>query len=157
MSRASLITAGALAALLAGCGTIGGPKTEVKVYSPATEVTVDAGWPRVDWSLSVGVQAANAMLDSPRIVVRPSANVVQTYKGARWADNAPDLLQTALVQAFEDSGRMPSVMRAGGGSTPRDWQAASSEMSASDRVLFMFASSAPDRPRGGCNHVLRQR
>ena len=115
MSRASLITAGALAALLAGCGSIGGPKTEVKVYSPATAVTVDAAWPKVDWSLSVGVQAANAMLDSPRIVVRPSANVVQTYKGARWADTAPELVQLALVEAFEDSGKIQAVSRWGGG------------------------------------------
>lgn len=121
MSRASLITIGALAALLAGCGSIGGPKTEVKVYSPATAVTVDPSWPQADWSLSVGVQAANAMLDSPRIAVRPSANVVQTYKGARWADNAPDLLQTAVVEAFEDSGRMPSVMRFGGGTLRGDY------------------------------------
>ena len=104
MSRASLTTAAALAVLLAGCGSIGGPKTEVRVYSPATAVTADPAWPQADWSLSVGVQAANAMLDSPRIAVRPSPNVVQTYKGARWADNAPDLLQTAVVEAFEDSG-----------------------------------------------------
>ena len=121
MSRASLITLGALAALLAGCGSIGGPRTEVTVYSPATAVTVDPSWPKVDWSLSVGVQAANAMLDSPRIAVRPTANELQTYKGARWADNAPELLQTALVEAFEDSGRVPSVMRVGGGSSRGDY------------------------------------
>lgn len=121
MSRASLITIGALAALLAGCGSIGGPRTEVTVYSPATAVTVDPSWPKVDWSLSVGVQAANAMLDSPRIAVRPTANELQTYKGARWADNAPELLQTALVEAFEDSGRVPSVMRVGGGSSRGDY------------------------------------
>lgn len=121
MSRVSLITAGVLATLLAGCGSIVGPKTEVKVYSPATAVTVDPSWPKADWSLSVGVQAASAMLDSPRIVVRPSANVVQTYKGARWADNAPDLLQTAVVEAFEDSGRVASVMRVGGGDARGDY------------------------------------
>jgi cholesterol transport system auxiliary component len=115
MSRASLITAGVAALLLGGCTAIGGPRTEVRVYSPATAVVADPSWPKADWSLSVGVQAANAMLDSPRIVVRPSANVVQTYRGARWADNAPDLLQTALVQAFEDSGRIDSVMRLGSG------------------------------------------
>lgn len=121
MSRASLITAGLATLLLGACAAIGGPKTEVKVYSPATAVTVDPSWPQADWSLSVGVQAANAMLDSPRIVVRPGANVVQTYKGARWADNAPDLLQTALVEAFEDSGRIPSVMRFGGGTQRGDY------------------------------------
>lgn len=117
MSRASLITAGLAALLLGGCASIAGPRTEVKVYSPATAVTVDPAWPRVDWSLSVGVQAANAMIDSTRIMVRPSPNVVQTYKGARWADNAPDLLKTALLEALEDSGRFPSVMRLGGGNT----------------------------------------
>lgn len=121
MSRASLFTAGVLAVLLAGCGSIGGPKTEVTIYSPTTAVTVDDAWPKVDWSVSVGVQSANAMLDSPRIAVRPTANEMQTYKGARWADNAPDLLQTALVEAFEDSGRIPSVMRVGGGSTRGDF------------------------------------
>ena len=121
MSRASLIAAGAVALLLAGCTSIGGPKTEVKVFSPATAVTVDPSWPQVDWTLSVGVSTGNAMLDSPRIVVRPSANVVQTYKGARWADNAPDLLQTALVEAFEDSGRIGSVTRFGGGSSRGDY------------------------------------
>lgn len=115
MSRASLFTAAALAGLLAGCGSLGGPKTEVTVYSPVSAVTVDPSWPQAKWSLSVGVQAANAMLDSPRILVRPSASVVQTYKGARWSDNAPDLLQTALVEAFEDSGRFASVTRLGGG------------------------------------------
>lgn len=121
MSRASLIAAGALAALLAGCGSIGGPKTDLKIYAPATAVTVDPSWPKADWSLSVGVQAANVMIDSTRIVVRPSANVVQTYKGARWADNAPDLLQTAVVEAFEDSGRVGSVMRFGGGTLRGDY------------------------------------
>lgn len=121
MSRASLTTAAALAVLLAGCGSIVGPKTEVRVYSPATAVTVDPAWPQADWSLSVGVQAANAMLDSPRIAVRPSPNVVQTYRGARWADNAPDLLQTSVVEAFEDSGRITSVMRVGSGSTRGDF------------------------------------
>ena len=121
MSRASLFTAGALATLLAGCGSIGGPKTDVKIYSPATSVTVDPAWPAVDWSLMVGVQAASATLDSPRIAVRPTANELQTYKGARWADNAPDLLQTALVEAFEDSGRIGSVMRVGGGGTRGDF------------------------------------
>lgn len=115
MTRASLFTAAALAGLLAGCGSLGGPKTEVTVYSPVTAVTVDPSWPQAKGSLSIGVQAANTMVDSSRIVVRPSASVVQTYRGARWADNAPDLLQTALVEAFEDSGRFASVTRLGGG------------------------------------------
>lgn len=101
--------------LLAGCAAIGGPKTEVKVYAPASSVTVDPAWPAVAWQLSVGTSAANQMLDSSRIAVRPTADRFQVYKGAAWADEAPELLQTALVEGFEDSGKLVSVGRFGGG------------------------------------------
>lgn len=101
--------------LLAGCAAIGGPKTEVKVYAPASSVTVDPAWPAVGWQLSVGTSAANQMLDSSRIAVRPTPDRFQVYKGAAWADEAPELLQTALVEGFEDSGKLVSVGRFGGG------------------------------------------
>jgi cholesterol transport system auxiliary component len=101
--------------LLAGCAAIGGPKTEVKVYAPASSVTVDPAWPAVGWQLSVGTSAANQMLDSSRIAVRPTPDRFQVYKGAAWADDAPELLQTALVEGFEDSGKLVSVGRFGGG------------------------------------------
>ena len=114
MSRVSLLAAGAML-LLGGCAAIGGPKTEVKVYAPATAITADPSWPSADWSLSVGVQAANQMLDSSRIAVRPTPDRFQTYKAAAWADSAPDLLQTALVEGFEDSGKIAAVGRFGGG------------------------------------------
>lgn len=114
MSRVSLLAAGAML-LLGGCAAIGGPKTEVKVYAPATSITADPAWPQAGWSLSIGVQAANQMLDSARIAVRPTPDRFQAYKGALWADNAPDLLQTALVEGFEDSGKIAAVGRFGGG------------------------------------------
>jgi cholesterol transport system auxiliary component len=114
MSRVSLLVAGAML-LIGGCAAIGGPKTEVKIYSPATAITADPAWPAAGWSLAVGVLAANDMIDSPRIAVRPTPDRFQTYKGAMWADNAPDMLQTALVEGFEDSGKIAAVGRFGGG------------------------------------------
>jgi cholesterol transport system auxiliary component len=114
MTRTPLILAAALATLLlAGCGSIGGPKTEVRVFSPSTKVQPDASWPNADWQVTVGVQSANQLLDSTTIAVRPTPNVLQTYKGARWADSAPDLLQTAIVEGFEDSGKVGGVSRVG--------------------------------------------
>ncbi|GAB2497425.1 ABC-type transport auxiliary lipoprotein family protein [Arenimonas alkanexedens] len=100
---------------LAGCAAIGGPKTEVKVYAPASAVTVDAAWPSVDWHLSISTTAANQMLDTSRIAVRPTPDRFQVYKGAVWADDAPELLQTALVEGFEDAGKLKAVGRFGGG------------------------------------------
>ncbi|GAB2662416.1 ABC-type transport auxiliary lipoprotein family protein [Arenimonas aestuarii] len=101
--------------LLAGCTAIGGPKTDVSIYSPQTRIQADPDWPAVDWQLTVGAPDTHALLDSQRIAVRPSPDRLQTYKGARWADTAPELVQLALVEAFEDSGRIEAVSRWGGG------------------------------------------
>ena len=111
MSRVFLAAAGVL--LLAGCGALGGPRTEIRIYDPVSTVTVDPSWPQADWSLSIGVQAANQVLDSARIAVRPTPDRFQTYKGASWSDKPGDLLQTALVEAFEDSGKLRAVSRFG--------------------------------------------
>lgn len=120
MSRVSLLAAGAVL-LLGGCSALGGPKTEIKVYDPVSSVTVDPSWPAADWSLSVGVQAANQILDSARIGVRPTPERFQTYKGVSWADNAPDLVQTALVEGFEDSGKVAAVGRVASGGARGDF------------------------------------
>lgn len=114
MSRVSLLVAGAML-LIGGCAAIGGPRTEVKVYAPATAITADPAWPVAGWSLAIGVHAANQMLDSARIAVRPTPDRFQAYKGAAWADNAPDMLQTALIEGFEDSGKIAAVGRFGSG------------------------------------------
>jgi cholesterol transport system auxiliary component len=112
MSRVPLLAAG-LCLLLGGCAAIGGPRTEMRVYSPIATITPDPAWPSADWSLSVGVQAANQLLDSPRIAVRPEPNRLQPYKDALWADNAPDLVETALIEGLEDSGKIVAVGRLG--------------------------------------------
>lgn len=102
----------AAALALAGCA-LGGPRTELAVYAPPVRVAADPAWPAVDWQLAIGTPEANQMLDSPRIVVRPTPERLQTYKGARWADAAPQVMQTALLAAFEDSGKVPAVSRIG--------------------------------------------
>lgn len=117
-ARPALLAAG-IAALLAACGSIGGPKLDIRTYDPRTDVPVDPAWPQVDWSLTVGATAGIEALDSSRIAVRPRPNELLSYKGAVWADTAPDLLRAKIVAAFEDSGRIPSVNRWGGGGGDR--------------------------------------
>ena len=116
MSLRTPLLAATAAVVLAGCGSIGGPKVAIKVYSPPTQVLADPAWPQVDWTLAVGASAAIEALDSPRIAVRPTPNELQTYKGAAWADTAPEMLRGAIVEGFEESGRVGSVVRIGGGS-----------------------------------------
>jgi cholesterol transport system auxiliary component len=103
-----------LAAVLAGCGIL--PKKQpLALYAPEVHVSADPSWPTVSWQLQLPRPHAAELLDSPRIVVRPLPGELQVYKGAVWAQPAPDLLQDTLVRAFEDSGRIAGVARHGTG------------------------------------------
>jgi cholesterol transport system auxiliary component len=99
---------------LAGCGLI--PEKEpLALYSPAAKVAPDPAWPSVQWQLQIPRPLASELVDSPRIVVRPAPGELQVYKGAVWAEPAPDLVQDAVLHAFEDSGRIGGVARRGSG------------------------------------------
>ena len=107
--------AAALLALVAGCGVI--PKREpTAIFEPARATgSGDAAWPRANWSLLVAKPGASAMLDSDRIAVRPDNGAITVYKASAWTDPAPDLVQSALLRRFEDSGKILSVARPGSG------------------------------------------
>jgi cholesterol transport system auxiliary component len=99
---------------LAGCGLLPA-KDPLALYSPAAKVTPDPAWPSVQWQLQIPRPLASELVDSPRIVVRPAPGELQVYKGAVWAEPAPDLVQDAVLHAFEDSGRIGGVARRGSG------------------------------------------
>ena len=100
----------AFAASLAGCLSIG-DKAELVVYAPQVNITADDAWARLDRTLAIGEPNASTLLDSNRIAVRPKPATLQVYSGAIWADSAPDLVQSALVGAFADTGRFRAVLR----------------------------------------------
>jgi cholesterol transport system auxiliary component len=99
---------------LGGCGLLPA-KDPLALYSPAAKVTPDPAWPSVQWQLQIPRPLASELVDSPRIVVRPAPGELQVYKGAVWAEPAPDLVQDAVLHAFEDSGRIGGVARRGSG------------------------------------------
>lgn len=116
-ARGARVAALALAALLAaGCGIL--PKKEpLALYAPEARVQPDPSWPSVGWQLQLPRPHAAELLDSPRIVVRPAPGELQVYKGAVWTQPAPDLVQDALLRAFDDSGRIAGAARRGSGIT----------------------------------------
>jgi cholesterol transport system auxiliary component len=54
-------------------------------------------------------------LDSQRILVRTSPETVAYLTGAQWSDRLPTLIQTRLVQTFQNAHLLDSVGRAGAG------------------------------------------
>ncbi|MCX7042340.1 MAG: ABC-type transport auxiliary lipoprotein family protein [Gammaproteobacteria bacterium] len=99
----------------ASCGFL--PEREpVTTYQPVRTATIaDPQWPTVAWSLLVSRPVAGMQIDSERINVEPAPGTVQVYKSAAWTDAAPDLLQMALLRGFEESQKILSVSRSGGG------------------------------------------
>lgn len=104
------------ALLLAGCGVLPGKTESTVAYSPSVEIAADARWPTVDWQLVVAKPVTEVMLSGSRIAVRPHGGAeLQVLAGARWSDTVPELLQTLIVRAFEDSGRILGVGRQASG------------------------------------------
>jgi cholesterol transport system auxiliary component len=109
LSRRGILLGGA-ALVLAGCGSLIGPSSppaQIYLLEPALG-PVDA--PTVSWQLAVGVPTCNSSLDSQRIAIYRGA-IMDYYADAQWPDEAPDLVQSLLVEAFEKSGHISAVAR----------------------------------------------
>lgn len=98
---------------LGGCSVLtGGDKKPATIYAPNVRIAPNPSWPQVSWQLSVSKPSAARVIDSPRINVRPTPAELEVYKGVSWAQPATDMVDDALVRAFEDSGRITGVARA---------------------------------------------
>lgn len=112
----SLLFAAALGLSLSGCISLISEPEPIVVYSLRADAPeTPASQPEVPWSLTVIRPYSAGILDSNRIAVRPASQVLQVYKGAHWSDPLPDLVQSALVERFEDSGLIASVSRQNSG------------------------------------------
>lgn len=63
----------------------------------------------VTWSLAVEDPRTTRVYDSVKIAVSTAPGKIEYFSGAEWADRAPRLFQAALIQTFEDSGRILAV------------------------------------------------
>jgi cholesterol transport system auxiliary component len=105
--RVLAIVAASLA--LAGCITVGaGERPEVELRAIA-DPAIEASSVRADWHLLVDVPGAAQPLDGPRIVLSPRPGEFGVYAGVRWTDDAPRMVQSLIVRAFERSGRVAAV------------------------------------------------
>lgn len=100
-----------------GCALIGPKGDPATIFAPDPRVSADPAWPTVEWQLSLTPVTAARIIDSQRIVVRPSAQEVQVYKNATWAKRPSDMLEDALLRALEDSAHIPAIARQGSGVT----------------------------------------
>ena len=106
-----LLLAGVPGLALAGCSGLLGPSEAPKLYVLRPKLAAAVAGAKVPWALSIAAPDANSGLDSERIaIVRPPASL-DYYANAAWSDRLPALLQDALVDAFEASGRIDAISR----------------------------------------------
>ncbi|NBC34810.1 MAG: hypothetical protein GVY13_19235 [Alphaproteobacteria bacterium] len=115
-TRRQLIRAGtALSPLLlaGGCGSLasavfsGPPQT----YVLTPKSTFPADLPRVDWQLLVEEPVASAGLDTARIALLRAPTELDYYADVVWSTRAPEMVQTLLVESFENADRIVSIGR----------------------------------------------
>lgn len=102
----SLAVASAL--LLAGCGG-GSAPTTYDLSAPRDFGRIGGGGGVLIVAQPTAVQA----LDSDRLIVKDSSGALSFLGGAQWADRVPNLVQTRLIQTFENGSRIAAVGRPG--------------------------------------------
>lgn len=102
---------GVSAAALGGCGTLFKVATTTpSLYTLVAAKGFPAG-PQVPWQLVVDEPVASRAIDTDYIALRPSTTELKYFDSARWAERAPRMVQTLLVESFENSGRIVAVGR----------------------------------------------
>lgn len=108
------VIAVALSALVAGCtGNIlpGAANDPPKLYVLTPKNTFPVDLPKVDWQLTIALPVADAALNTARIALRQNPISLEYYARANWVDTAPRMIQTLLVESFENSGSIVSIGR----------------------------------------------
>lgn len=106
--RRSLLSLGAVALALGGCGSLIGPASSPQIYRLEPPFPPAAPMATVAWQLAVARPETLHTLDSERIALSRGATM-DYYADAEWNDTVPHLLQSLLVEAFEKSGRSVAV------------------------------------------------
>lgn len=99
-------------AFAGGCSAvIPGQGAPPDLYDLSPKSTFSADLPAADWQLVVETPTAPAALNTPRIALKRDAVQMAYYANAAWTDVAPQLVQTLIVESFENTGKIISVGR----------------------------------------------
>ena len=107
--RALAMGFGLAAALGACAGLLTGPPPDIYTLTPKS--TFDANLSVVEWQLIVEEPQAAGGINTARIALSKSPTQIDYFASARWTERAPQMVQTLLVESFENTGKIVSVGR----------------------------------------------
>lgn len=107
---ARTLLAASLALALSACSALFDTRETLAIWRIDAVPAAPAGEP-VAWQLAVDEPTAAEPLDGVRIVLAPGGGEFGVYRGARWGERAPRLLQDLLLRSLADSGRIAGLGR----------------------------------------------
>ena len=105
------LVACAAALLLGGCQLINAAEEPTDLYTITPKSTFEPDMPAVFWQLAVEEPNASAYLNTSRIAIAQSATSSDYYAKTGWTDRAPLMVQTRIVDSFENSHKIIAVAR----------------------------------------------
>lgn len=99
------------ALLLAGCGTKANNDTFDLALTPMADATSSAR----SRQILVPEPTALKSLNSEQVLVRVSPSEIQYLADSQWSDRLPRMVQSKLVEAFENTGKLAGVGQPGQG------------------------------------------
>ena len=108
----TLVTIAAMSILVTACSVAlpgGGAPPRLYVLTPKS--TFPKNLPSVKWQLLIEPPVSPAGLSTARIALQDSPIELRYFTRANWTDFAPKMVQTLMVESFENSGRIVGVGR----------------------------------------------
>ncbi len=102
---------GALVLALSGCALIKAAEEPTDLYTVTPKSTFEPGINPVFWQLAVEVPIAAANLNTGRIAIAMTPTSSDYYAKSAWTDRAPLMVQTRIVDSFENSHKIVAVAR----------------------------------------------
>ncbi|MCP4327161.1 MAG: hypothetical protein GY791_01825 [Alphaproteobacteria bacterium] len=106
-------TAATLALSIAGCtgSLLPGQEPPPKLYDLTPKSTFEEGLPTASWQLLVESPVAAAGINTTRIALKRTPTTLDYFAKAEWTDRAPALVQTLVIESFENTDKIISVGR----------------------------------------------
>jgi cholesterol transport system auxiliary component len=104
-----------MALALAGCGSLFGGGQPTQLYRVTPVRTFPPDLPQRPVQLLIDVPLAPAGLDTSRIALTRSAVSIEYFADTEWTDRVPLMVQTDLLESFENSKTVKAIERESAG------------------------------------------
>ena len=95
----------------AGLATLKKVTEPTDLYDLTPKSTYDEHLPEIAAQVVIEEPTAASYVNTDRIAIKLNSYQVQYFPDARWVDRAPLLVQTMLVESFENTGKVAAVGR----------------------------------------------